>query len=251
MNAKLNIHNLTLDQILLTNVETDFNIAHNTLNLNQFQAQLYNGNFKATGSIAKRDNGNYDITTRQKFDNLDIKLMFKNIFDVEAIDGSANILTNISAKNVSCYNDLHKKLSGIVDINAYNGAFQGIDFNLFTSPKTLTLTSIKMTPFKALNAYFNFSNGISNNGTVNFSSPYLLTNGHGIINFINSTLDYKLTIQSQLPTNSQKIKAVVIPVTATGDLFNPKISIEKIYLSNHKPVTKRILRHKKYYKAYN
>lgn len=250
MNAKLNIHNLTLDRIHLTNVKTDFSLAHNKLNLKQLHAKLYNGNLFTTGSITKNDNNSYDIKTKQKFDDLDIKLMFKNIFDVEAISGKANVLTNITAKNVSCYNDLHKKLNGVVDITATNGAFQGIDFNLFTSPKPLTLTNVKMTPFKSLNAHFDFTDGISKNGTINFSSPYLLTNGSGIIDFSNTTLNYNLTIQSQLPNNAQKIKAVVIPVTATGDLFSPKISIEKIYLSNKKPTAgkPKVSHHKKHYK---
>lgn len=251
MNAKLNIHNFTLDRFNLTDVKTDFRISHNKLNLIQLQAKLYNGNLLATGSITKNDDNSYDIWAKQKLDNLDIKLMFKNLFDVEAISGKANVLTNITAKNVSCYNDLHKKLNGIVDITATNGAFQGIDFNLFTSPKPLTLTNVKMTPFKSLNAHFNFTDGISKNGTINFSSPYLLTSGNGIIDFSNTTLNYNLTIQSQLPNNAQKIKAVVIPVTAIGDLFSPKISIEKIYLSNKKPTAgkPKVSHHKKHHKS--
>lgn len=240
MDAKLNINNLTFDRINLTEVKTDFNIANSQLNLKQFQAKLYNGNLVATGSITKNTDNSYNIMTKQKFDNLDIKLMFKNLFDVEAISGSADVLTDINTKNVTSYNDLHKKLNGIVDIKASTGAFQGIDFNLFTSPKALTLTSIKMTPFKALNAHFNFIDGVSKNGTINFSSPYLITDGHGTIDFINTTLNYDLMIKSQLPNNSQKIKAVVIPVTATGDLFNPKINIEKIYLSDKKSILKKI-----------
>ena len=246
MNANLDIKYLNLDQINLSNVKTDFSILNNQLNLNKLDATLYNGNLHAVGSIVKNNHNGYDIKTQQKFDNLDIKLMFKNIFDVTAISGKANILTDINIKNVSTFNDLHKKLKGRINVTATNGAFQGIDFNLFTSPKTLALTSIKTTPFNILTAKFNFVNGISTNSTINFSSPDLITEGHGIINFRNSTLNYNLTIKSQLPQNKQKIKAVVIPVTVNGDLFNPKINIEKIYLSNKKSIGGKSTRHKKY-----
>jgi len=249
MNANLNIKYLSLAPINLTNVKTDFNILNNKLNLNTLDASLYNGNLHAVGSIIKNNDHSYDIKTKQKFDNLDIKLMFKNIFDVTAISGKANILTDINVKNVSTFNDLHKNLKGRIKITATNGAFQGIDFNLFTSPKTLALTSIKTTPFNALTAKFNFINGISTNSTINFSSPDLITDGHGIINFRNSTLNYNLTIKSQLPQNKQKIKAVVIPVTVNGDLLNPKINIEKIYLSNKKSIAGKsnTSHHRKYH----
>lgn len=251
MNANLNIAKLTLDQINLTNVVTDFDIHNNKLNVNNFKANLYGGNLVSTGSILKNNNSNYDIRTKQKFTNLDIKSMFKNIFDVSAINGKADITTDIKANGISNYEELHKKLNGHVNITATNGAFQGIDFNLFSSPKTLSLTTIKNTPFKELKADFNFVNGISSNSSINFSSPYLITAGSGIINFKNTTLDYNLTIKSQLPNNNEKIKAVVIPVGVSGDLFNPKVNIEKIYLSNKKSIVTTKHGHHVHYKHKN
>lgn len=236
LTANLNFMNLTLNQIKLDNLKTTLRIKDSELHIDKLNANLYNGSLNATGSIIKNNNNSYNIITRQHFGNLDIKSMFKNLFDVTAISGKANIKTDIRAENVFNYADIHNNLSGKVNIEAKNGAFQGIDFNLFTSPKTLSLTTIKSTPFNQLLATFDFKNGISKNGTINFSSPFLVTDGTGKINFKKTTLDYALTIKSVLPHNHDKINAVVIPVTATGDLFNPKINIVSIHLSNKKNI---------------
>ena len=92
----------------------------------------------------------------------------------------------------------------------------------------------KSTVFNKLRANFIFNNGISQSGSVNFTSPDINANGSGTVDCVNTKIDYILTIKSALPPNEQKISSVVIPVLAKGDLFNPKINIQNIHLFTRK-----------------
>ena len=71
---------------------------------------------------------------------------------------------------------------------------------------------------------------MSKNGNITFYSPYVIANGNGTVDFVDTQLDYMLTIKSALPPNEQKISSVIIPVSAKGDLFNPQITIQNIHL---------------------
>ncbi len=226
--GKLNIGHFSLDRIHLNNVNTEFKLQDNTLNISKLYANIYDGSLFGSAKISKESNG-YTISTKQTVNNLDLKRMFQDLFDVRAISGKANLKIDAITSHANSYVDLHKNLNGTVTIDAKDGAFQGVDFNIFATSHALDIN--KSTIFQKLNAKFNFVDGISKLGNVVFYSPYLLANGSGVIDVVNTQLDYILTIKSNLPPNKQEIKSVVIPVSAKGDLFDPQISIQNIHLS--------------------
>ncbi|MDQ5921429.1 MAG: AsmA protein [Pseudomonadota bacterium] len=227
MEGELTAKHFSLDRINLDNVSTSFELSESTLNVNKLEASVYGGVLTSAVRIAKLSKG-YDISTIGSIHDLNLKEMFKDLFDVGAISGSADLMINASIPNASSYEDLHKYLTGKVLVNANHGAFEGVDFNLFSVPK-LGETK-KSTIFERLSAKFDFVDGISKNGVVTFSSPYVIADGSGTVDFANTLLDYVLTIKSALPPNDQQIRSVVIPVMAKGDLFNPQISIQNIHL---------------------
>lgn len=229
MDANLNIKHFALDRINLNNVSTKFTIANDQLKINRVSADVYRGLLSGSAEITKTADG-YDISTIQNIRNLELQKMFEDLFDVKAISGKANLNMTIFVNNISSYNDIYKKLNGQIMINANHGVFRGVDFNLFVNPKGISLSSEKSTVFEQLDAKFNFFNGISKNGILNFSSPYVIASGGGGIDFVNTKIDYKLMIKSALPQNDQKISSVLIPVVATGNLFSPVINIQNIHL---------------------
>ncbi len=229
MDANLNIKHFALDRINLNNVSTKFTIANDELKINKINADVYYGLITASGKIVKTADG-YNISSIQSIKNLELQKMFEDLFDVKAISGKANLNMSMFANNIYSYNDIYKKLNAQIMINANHGVFRGVDFNLFVNPQGISLSSEKSTVFDQLEAKFNFSNGISKSGILSFSSPYVIANGGGEIDFKNSKLDYKLMIKSALPQNTQKINSVLIPVVATGNLFSPAINIQNIHL---------------------
>ncbi len=226
--GKLNIGHFSLDRIHLNDVNTEFKLQDNTLNIAKLHANIYDGSLFGSAKISKESNG-YTISTKQTINNLDLKTMFQDLFDVGAISGKANLKIDAITSHANSYVDLHKNLNGIITIDAKDGAFQGVDFNIFAASHSLNIN--KSTIFQKLNAQFNFIDGVSKLGNVVFYSPYLIASGNGIIDVVNTQLDYMLTIKSNLPPNKQEIKSVVIPVSAKGDLFDPQISIQNIHLS--------------------
>lgn len=229
LNANLTVKHVAVSRVNIDNLVSQFYVTNNTLNITKMTGDIYNGVLSGSAQVTKNGD-NYNIKTQGIIRNLDIQSMFNDLFDVQAISGKANLTTNIFANNVSSYDDLHKGINGQVAIDANHGAFQGIDFNLFVNPNNLNLTDSKSTIFERLNAGFNFINGVSKNSSLTFSSPYVIANGGGILDFVNTKIDYNLSIKSALPQNEQKISLVVIPVSINGDLFSPKINIQNIHL---------------------
>ena len=177
--------------------------------------------------VSKYESG-YNISTQQIINNLDLKEMFQDLFNVSAISGKANLKIDTTTNNVHTYTDLHKNLNGTITVDANHGAFQGVDFNIFSATDALKMN--KSTIFEKLNAELKFKNGVSSDGAISFYSKFLNAKGNGLIDFVNTQIDYLFTIKSILPPNSEKIRSVVIPVSAKGDLFDPQISIQNIHL---------------------
>ncbi len=230
----------------MNNVSTKFSIKNNELNVSQLNANVYNGTLTGNAKITKTDNG-YDISTNQSIKDINLKGMLGDLFDINAISGTANLLLRAEVNNVDSYDDIHKKITGNVVLEAKHGAFQGVDFNLFVNQESeINLSNTKSTIFNSMLAKFNFVNGISHDGLLQFSSPYVIANGTGTLNFIANTLNYNLAIKSALPKNEQKISLVLIPVMVDGDILNPKISIQNVQLiAETKGIRKNInARHK-------
>lgn len=243
--ANLSIQHFVLDRIVLDNLTTEFNIYDNQLNIRKLDADVYHG--RINGNLKINKNGDkYNIYAKQAINSLSLKDMLSSYFDIKAISGTANMVLDASAEGVRNYDEIHKKISGEVSIEAKEGAFQGVDFNLFVNPESIGISTNRSTIFNHMKANFKFNNGLSNNGWLEFSSPYVIANGVGTLNFINNTLNYNLNIKSALPKNKQKISLVVIPVTVNGDIAKPKINIQNIRLIGDKnmPGKTSSLKHK-------
>jgi len=230
MNADLSIKHFAFDRINLQNLITNFAIANGTLNVNRLEADVYGGRLIGSGKIQKVGDSSYNVQTKQIIRSVNLQNMFDDLFDVQAISGSANLTTDIRANNVSTYDDIHQSLTGKVILSAVNGAFQGIDLNLFVNPNVMDLNNKKATTFENLQASFDFNNGVSRYGAITFSSKYVIASGAGVIDFDNSKINYGLSIKSALPQNEAKINSVLIPVVVSGDLFSPKVMIKNIHL---------------------
>ncbi len=230
LNATLGVGQVLFQRGALNDLVTQFTVANNQLKISKIRANIYSGTLSGSAKITKLNNDQYNITTMGTLYNLELQSMFDDIFNVRAIRGKANVRINISANKVNSYNDIHKKITGTVAIDANQGMFQGIDFDLFVNPNKIGLNTKPTTAFQKLRASFNFMNGISKNGSLSFSSPYVFASGFGIVDFINEKLDYNLQIKSSLPRNDQKISSVLIPVKISGPLFSPKINIQNIHL---------------------
>jgi uncharacterized protein involved in outer membrane biogenesis len=228
--ANLIIKHFVLDRIALNDVTTDFIIKNDELNIKHIKANVYNGALSGGMKITKH-NDVYDLYAKNSISNLNLKNLLDNLFDISAISGTGNLMLDIMAKSVSSYDDIHRHLNGKVNIEAKNGAFQGVDFNLFLNPESgIAFTSNRSTIVNHMQANFNFANGVSKNGTLQFSSPYVIATGIGSLDFIHNTLNYNLNIKSALPKNDQRISLVVIPVSIAGDILSPKLSIQHMHL---------------------
>lgn len=245
LNASLNFKQFNLDRISLRDVSTNFAVKDNTLTVSKIKSHIYNGDLFGSLKITKHD-ANYDIVAKEVLRNLNLNVLLTDLFNVKAISGNANLTLNVSANNVVSYSDLHKKLNGSVSVDASRGAFAGVDLNIFASPgnKVSLLPVNQSTIFDHLQANFNFINGISKNGSLSFSSAYVIANGSGLMNFVNDQINYNLIIKSALPQNQEKINSVVIPIAILGPLFSPKLSIQNIHLLSDelkKPAPKGVI----------
>lgn len=230
IDGDLIIKHFALDRINLNNLVTQFAVVNNTLNINKIRADVYKGVLNGRAKIEKVGENEYNVSAKQVINNVNLQDMFSDLFDVQAISGQANLIADINVPGMHAYSDLYHNLNGSISLGASHGVFQGVDFNLFVNPDGMNFTSKKSTAFEQLQSGFNFVNGISKNGTVNFSSKYVIATGNGMVDFDNAKINYALSIKSALPRNDEQINSVLIPVTVSGDLFSPKINIKNIHL---------------------
>lgn len=230
INGDLTIKHFALDRINLNNVVTQFAVLDNTLNVNKIRADVYKGVLNGRAKIEKIGENEYNVSAKQVINNVNLQDMFSDLFDVHAISGQANLIADITIPRMHSYNDLYQNLNGNISIGATQGAFQGVDFNLFVNPDGMNLTNKKSTAFEQLQSSFSFINGVSKNGQVHFSSKYVIATGSGMVDFDNVKINYNLSIKSALPHNDEQINSVLIPVVVSGDLFSPKINIKNIHL---------------------
>lgn len=235
ISATLKLKEFSMNRLLLTNVKTVLQMKDSKLELSSLNANIYDGTLAGSGVITPAQNeSGYDISIQDTIKNANLQKVFHELFNVNAITGQADLAIDIKASNAKSYEDVHKNLNGKIALKVSNGGFNGVDFSLFLSPENLAAFQNKnaiMTKFTSLNANFIFTNGISNQSPVKFSSPSIAASGSGIIDFKNTKLDYELLVSSILPQNNQNIKSVSIPVQINGDLFNPKISIRNMTLN--------------------
>lgn len=230
VDGDLVIKHFALDRINLNNLITQFAVVDNTLNVNKIRADVYKGVLNGRAKIQKIGENEYNVSSKQVINNVNLQDMFSDLFDVQAISGQANLVADISVPGMHSYNDLYHNLNGNISIGATHGAFQGVDFNLFVNPDGMNFTNKKSTNFEQLQSSFNFTSGVSKNGLVHFSSKYVIATGNGMVDFDNAKINYALSIKSALPRNDEQINSVLIPVTVSGDLFSPKINIKNIHL---------------------
>lgn len=235
MNARANvkIKQLNLEHLVMNNVTSSFTLTNGKLNVTNIQANSYDGTINGNVQVSKI-NESYDFLFNSQVTGVNLQKVFNNLFNVSAIRGSANMQINTSVHGAKLYKDLYNKLNGKIKLNVSNGGFNGIDFNLFLSPENLAAFSSqnqRMTNFTALAATFEFESGVSKQGIINFSSPTILANGGGGIDFIGNQINYNVMIKSILPENAQRVKSVSIPIVINGELFNPKIYIKNMTLN--------------------
>lgn len=246
--ARLTVNQLQFDNFILNNLSGDFTVKNHIFQLKNISANTYDGVMHGSARVEKI-NESYNIALSENITGVNLRKFFENLFNVSAISGNANVNINTNVSGVSSYRDIYHKLNGNVLFDVKNGGFSGIDFSIFLSPENLAAFnkngSIK-TGFTGLKASFDFSNGISNKGSINFSSPTISASGGGVANFVDNQINYDLVIKSILPNNAQNIKSVSIPVTINGELFNPKFNIRNMTL-NHtvSPTTNKKINNRK------
>lgn len=244
MDARLKINNLIFHKSDFTNIDSIIKLNNDILNINIIKSNIYDGLMYGSLMLKKEDDS-YKLKAKEIINHLSLQKLFIDLFDVKAINGYANLYLDINIDNIKKYSELYKKLNGTILINAINGIFYGVDFSIFLDPKAITFKNEKSTIFNKLVAGFNFKKGISKNGFINFSSPNIIGNGNGEIDFLNDKIDYQLQIKSALPKNTQKISSVLIPLSVSGYIFSPSINITNVKLyTQEKKSHKKIKKHK-------
>ena len=235
LTADLSAHNISLYQMNLNNASVILKTNANEINLSNGQANAYGGNISG-GFDLVRESGEYGLNLNGKIKGVNLQDVFEDAFNISAITGLANIQLKTNSLKIVNFSDIYKKLSGSILLGVVNGGFSGVDFNLFLSPDNLaalTNTKAAKTKFTNLNSVFNFKNGVSESGTIDFNSATISAQGNGLIDFANDKIDYNLLIHSMLPNNSQQVKSVEIPTNVAGDLFKPKNYIKNMKLNKN------------------
>lgn len=232
--GKIQISQLTANQIPIKNFLIKSTAHANNINLNPVSAGLYQGSL----------NGQVNINLQSKVPSISTTLNLSNLNLNDALsNGKASKLSgtlSLSSKLNTVGNTKSawlNNLQGSGTLNLNNGIINGIDLNYWISqgvsilnkqPPVLT-GNTKQTPFSFMQATYSIYQGVLSNQDLKISSAKFNANGNGSINLPQQSINYKVFASVNGANGSAKNWQ--IPIIITGSLDNPKVELDMISLT--------------------
>ncbi|WP_094752207.1 AsmA family protein [Psychromonas sp. CD1] len=232
----LTIAGILYENIKIGEITTKLFIKKGKASLNPLNIKLYKGQLNAKASIDDAKGKNiYQINTQLK--GVQLRPLLIDVAEIDFISGQTAFTFNGTGIGLTAAS-IKQGLTGQGNFSLLDGEIYGVNIHQdirrlkakLKGKKPPTEKDIKKTDFASLNGDFTLGNGIINNQKLLMLSPILRLDGTGLINIINNTLDYQLSIAplSQRGTETEQfdLKGVVIPMHIKGSLTDPKFSLD-------------------------
>lgn len=236
MRGNFAINEATFKNMQLSKLRVGIDAAEGKLHLSPLQAALYDGQFQ--GDVNLDASGKLPhLTLEEHVSGVNFAPLFKALYKTQRIAGRGSANMKLAANGADT-DALKRSLSGNVDFNVENGAFEGVDlwYEIRRARAVLKQQSIparsgpERTAFTSLRATGAVTNGVLSNKDFAAAMQYLKVTGQGSINFINESLDYgldasvlKIPPEDRMADQAQDLSGLTIPVRVTGTLSDPKV----------------------------
>jgi AsmA protein len=234
--GKVRVGEAKFSGLKLSKVRIDLAARDGDVQLAPVQAALYGGTYQ--GDIALNVVGKQPrLALTAHAAKIDFAPLLKDMLDMKRISGRGNFNAKLGAVGKDTHAML-QSLDGTLDFNVADGAYEGMDLwyeirrakALLKQQPTPERTGAERTLFTAIQGTGVVSAGVMSNQDLNVAMQYLKVDGKGLVDLVNSTMDYRLNarvlrIPAQDPQagEMQELVDAEIPITAKGPLASPKV----------------------------
>jgi AsmA protein len=241
LHGKFRSNEFKLSKLKFSNLLADIKIEQSTLQIEPFNARLYNGT--VTGSLSISASDIPKLALKQKLTGVQFNALLADIIPGEAKltgKGNLNLDLNASGENMGA---LRKSLNGSASLAMGRGSLAGINIadsllagknqlGIKDSERTENIKFTETTPFTELKATFDFNEGKASNSDFLLRSALLNSKGEGDITLDSGQLNFHInaTVAANLKRSNSgelaELKGINIPIRVSGPYATPTISLE-------------------------
>lgn len=229
----ITIGELSVGRFALHNLDFHVSARPEKLEFSPISADIYEGQLSGTLQLTGGEHMN--ILIDQRLNHMNLSPLLKDLFDFGRLEGVGNGKIQLNAHGKS-FLDMSKTLNGTIALNVSQGALLGIDLlstlnNLgselqnWSFQRPLQHQIDQKTPFKHLNASFQFTDGIARNQDLQLNSNVLTLSGGGKVDLVENIIDYTLEARVN-PSAISTVKNLSMPLKITGALAEPTYSLD-------------------------
>lgn len=214
-NGKLQIDQLRIMKMSLSQVKLGLKASDGKLHLDPIQAQLYKGSYRSTIDIDVRGSTPI-INAQETLRNVALQPLLKDTVGNSTLSGQLQFQAKATTRGLT-QQAIFKNLRGSGQFQVDNGALHGVDIGqqLLSISQFLTLSRKQglatppsqrrggQTRFSKLSGSAQFSNGIARNNDFIMLSPQFKVTGSGTVNMLSQAIQYRLKISEGSGADSQ------------------------------------------------
>tara|TARA_R110001583_G_scaffold10698_9_gene49245 strand:- start:38005 stop:40029 length:2025 start_codon:yes stop_codon:yes gene_type:complete len=236
IDGQLNIAGVKVDNIKIGQIKKHLIVKKGKAQIKPLTVELYEGLLTLNSEVSDSKGLNeYNVSTTLK--DVMIRQLLIDAAEVDLISGNTSF--NFSGKGQGLTaTKIKQGLVGNGDFKMLDGELYGVNIPQeirilkakITAQTPPTSDNIKKTDFASLTGNFSIDKGLVNNQKLLMLSPVMRLDGSGLVQIIQETLDYKLSIsplsKSTEETDYVDLNGVTIPMLIKGSFTDPKISLD-------------------------
>ncbi len=238
MQLKLEIQQLQLARLALSNSQLQLQNKQGLLSLKQASAKLYQGNINASGFLdTRKPLAAYQLDA--KLAGLDMLALLKAAADMDLLSGTAAMQLQARGQGL-LPDDVKTALVATGDFQVTDGAINGINIPAQIRSARAALkyetapdgNEAKKTDFSSLTGSFTLSKAVLENHDLQLAAPLLRLSGSGNANLSTEQLDYQLktalvnTLKGQGGKEKDELANIEIPLRISGTFAKPKYQLD-------------------------
>lgn len=226
----IKVGKLILSKMTLNQLSLGLNARQGLIQLNPFQAQLYQGILSGKLLInANASEPQWNINAI--FQHIDIQPLLRSLEKIFHLQLSGR--GDLSANLITVGNrlpDIKTHLNGNASFMIKDGVLHGIDIPYYSNladalanKSQPTLSNTQQTSFGKLTGTAQISQGIVSNHDLLMEAPQMRVTGNGTANLVTEQLNYRLELQRLTSGSVVKLRGPAIPLLINGSFSAPKI----------------------------
>lgn len=229
LDIRVGLGELVASNLTLTELLAKVSGSEGRLSLDELSARLYDGGFNMTASLdARTDNPQWQFN--KELSGVQTQPLLMDLAEMDLLSGGMNLNASGSSRGNSI-NALLENSNGKADFRIEEGAIENVNMTRMACQGISRVHGESLsaedwgdsTPFNDMSGNFTINNGVLENENLTADLAGLRLEGDGVVNLIESMLDYRvgLRVVGEVHRDNacrvnERIQNVIIPVRCQG-----------------------------------